>query len=348
MPIKKLAHKNWAELSQQWGVRWQQAYRAQPILKQFIPMLDYGLCVLTQEELDAWIQGTAHVDTYKLAVYPTALAYDVLHEVSHRKEYATFCWSGILHDEPRTHASCELYAQLDEWKCKIIAQGDTPKITILAHSHGGNVALKLALQETLQQKGLSIDTLVLWGTPIQEETVYFVESPFFKTIISCYTPFDFIQKGDGFSTRAGKSHQRMSDKVNCAKLQQRYPELRRVDIELQVNESSIKVDHGNMWLLGKSQSLAHELKPLPYMILTPILKKLVSECSDTHVYANVMTHASHIHVHIHDKPKIMKKVSSNLKTLIETIRKDILKKWNPDEKHSGMVFSKANPLNYLF
>jgi len=49
--------------------------------------------------------------------------------------------------------------QLIEW----VNQRSPEKLKVIAHSHGGNVALSAT------QKGLKVDTLILLGTPIREE-----------------------------------------------------------------------------------------------------------------------------------------------------------------------------------
>lgn len=348
MHHRKLAHKKWVDLSNKWGAQWQQVYRQQPILRHFWPMLDFGMNILDTNHLNAWHAGTAPVDDYKFAIYPLTIAFDALNQTSNKKVYATFGWSGILHDEPRTLASQELYAQLCEWRDVVIAQGDEPKIHLVAHSHGGNVALKLAGQETHNNRGLKIETLVMWGTPIQEETIYFAESSFFKTIINCYSPYDIIQMGDGFSTKNGKSNQRLQDKIDCAALQKKHVNIRRVDIELQVNGSSISVDHANLWILGKSQSLSVEINHLPYMLFTPIIKELIHACDSVHMHADLKTSKTKIHLVMQDKKKNMCHESMDLKSIIDHIHTTIISLWTPDEKHSGMLFSKANPLNFLF
>jgi pimeloyl-ACP methyl ester carboxylesterase len=348
MHHRGLAHRNWADLAQKWSARWQNTYRQQPILKQFLPMLDVGFQIIESELLQVWLADQAHADHYKHVIYPVVLAYDSWHPLTHKKIYASFGWSGILHDEARTLASKELYTALTNWADTVIAQGDEPVITLVAHSHGGNVALKLAYQENIHKRGLVIENLVMWGTPIQDETIYFAESLMFKTIINCYSPYDFIQKGDGFSTRSGKSHQRLSDKIDCEKFKKKYPHLHRIDIELQVNGSSFSVDHANLWIVGKARKLAPEINRLPYMLFTPHIMHLIKEHDDIFGYIDLVTNGTHIQVHIRDKGKNIKNKSLNLKTHLDSIHSTILKRWNPDEKHADIIFSLMNPLHYLF
>ncbi len=347
MHHRGLAHKNWADLADRWGAQWQQVYRRQPILKQFWPMQDFGLQLLDHTDLTKWHAGNASVDDYKLAIYPIALSYDALHQNQNKKMYATFGWTGVLHDELRTIASEELYVQLCNLKDVITKQGDELKIHIVAHSHGGNVALKLVGQESNFNNKLAIETLVLWGTPIQEETIYFAESPFFKTIINCFSPYDIIQKGDGFSTKNGKSKQRLHDKIDCHVIQKRN-NIRRVDLELQVNGSSMQVDHANLWILGKSQRLSPEICHLPYMVFTPALKELISDCDSVHMHANLLVDSNRVVLELHDKKTGLKKLSQDFRQIVDVIKQQIIPLWNPDEKHTGMIFSKANPLNFLF
>ena len=71
-----------------------------------------------------------------------------------------FRWSGINSDEARLQAgiTCKNYVRT------IINPHD--KLHIVAHSHGGNVALVAVNQLTKEKSPLSIETLITLGTPV--------------------------------------------------------------------------------------------------------------------------------------------------------------------------------------
>jgi len=86
--------------------------------------------------------------SYKFATYPIMSAYkEVLetlkpgHEINH---FYTFGWTGLLSKTYRLKESLRLYNALQEELENYKQQGITPKIRLIAHSHGGNVCLNIA------------------------------------------------------------------------------------------------------------------------------------------------------------------------------------------------------------
>lgn len=103
-----------------------------------------------------------------------------------------FGWSGKLCFIEREKAAARLYQELitlvHEYQTKT---GTTPRLRIIAHSHGGNVALNLGLCCT--DPKLSIDELILLACPVQDKTKEFVDHPLFKKIYALYSALDIIQ-----------------------------------------------------------------------------------------------------------------------------------------------------------
>jgi hypothetical protein len=90
----------------------------------------------------------------KLAVYPIAKAYEtVLETVFPDKEknyFYTFGWSGLLSQTNRRSEAIRFYNALCEEITSFHKKGIDPKIRIICHSHGGNLAINLAaVQKTL-------------------------------------------------------------------------------------------------------------------------------------------------------------------------------------------------------
>ncbi len=105
-----------------------------------------------------------------------------------RKSFYYFGWSGKLDFLERKRAAKKLY--------NTIRRHDGP-ITLIAHSHGCNVALYLAhLAELKKDTNFHIDSLILLAPPVQNATIDYASSPVFKQIFSLYSTADFIQVAD--------------------------------------------------------------------------------------------------------------------------------------------------------
>ena len=84
----------------------------------------------------------------RLAAYPILKAYEEVNKQFLKKEinnhFYTFGWSGLISQERRRKESIRFYNSLSEELELYTKSGIKPKIRILAHSHGGNVALNLS------------------------------------------------------------------------------------------------------------------------------------------------------------------------------------------------------------
>lgn len=108
--------------------------------------------------------------------------------------FYVFCWDGKLSHYFRLKASQVLYHSLKglikEYQERY---GQSPKIQLICHSHGGNVALNLAFFEQIEHAGIEIETLVLMACPVQNNTMHYVSHSIFKRVYSLASSFDFIQ-----------------------------------------------------------------------------------------------------------------------------------------------------------
>ena len=69
-----------------------------------------------------------------------------------------------------------------------------PTIRIIAHSHGGNVALNMAQAKIQNTKNpFHIKSLILLACPVQEKTMHLISTPMFERVYSLYSSFDIIQ-----------------------------------------------------------------------------------------------------------------------------------------------------------
>ncbi len=162
--------------------------------------------------------------------------------------YYTFGWNGLLSQKARMRDGLAFYQALSHEIAEHKKQGRRPKVRIICHSHGGNVALNLAsvyailnnehfqqsatqkticmvAQEISQNKTLSsldanlcIDELILLATPIQEETEELTTSKLFKKVFSVYSRNDIIQVADFISTQGPCSKHTLDTKLRTNKI----------------------------------------------------------------------------------------------------------------------------------
>lgn len=109
------------------------------------------------------------------------------------EEFYVFGWSGKLNNKERENAARKLYQEIitlrEEYQKKY---GCAPTIRIIAHSHGGNVALNMAKVQTGHSPTL-IKSLILLACPVQEKTMHLIRTPMFNRVYSLYSSFDIIQ-----------------------------------------------------------------------------------------------------------------------------------------------------------
>lgn len=167
----------------------------------------------------AYVQQLAHTYFYclqglhSLRVQPESNKYYKFAEILEEEDPArfqvehfyTYGWSGNLSFQEREQEGAKLYHQL----LSLVAlykkmYGQKPRVRIISHSHGGNVALNLVAEEHKEHKHLIVDELILLACPVQIATVAYAQSPMFKKIYSLYTKFDVIQRIDPQGLYLGK------------------------------------------------------------------------------------------------------------------------------------------------
>jgi len=97
-----------------------------------------------------------------------------------------FGWSGKLSFAERKAAAFDLYCHIKKFTGH--------PITLITHSHGGNVALNLpAVAQEQGDTQFCIDRLILLANPVQVVTERFVSWPAFKQVFSFYSRGDRTQ-----------------------------------------------------------------------------------------------------------------------------------------------------------
>lgn len=169
-----------------------------------------------------------------------------------------FGWSGKLKHKARIKAARELYQAVQDLIAHYEEQHhQKPRIRIITHSHGGNVALNMAKIKNCCTDAC-IDELILLACPVQEQTAHYAHDGLFKKIYSLYSLTDSIQVLDpqGFHYWR-KKHKRLKPPTffsgRC------FP-----DQCLKVRQAALKLDGRNLMHID---FLFHKfLKFLPYVL----------------------------------------------------------------------------------
>ncbi len=303
-------------------------------------MLDEGFVEIPETLIDAAREGTLTREQERRGSYFIISAYDAIAEKVGLKNpgdrYALFGWSGLNAQSERQQAGHQLYDSLCSWRDDYKRQYNvTPHINIIAYSHGGGVALFLAHAEKKHRKGLHINLLALFGTPLQVETQHFLIDDMFKSIILLRSTGDSIQTLDSFSTVIGESFSRMRYLINLGLLKTRKPLLYRADIELDINNNGDIIDHFNLFTMDHSP-LHAQIDPLPLVVLAPaIIQGLLEHQVYSAVRARIVCADNLVHIrlksgHAYDALPIYE--SDNLHETIKHHRRLVHHYWWPIKK----------------
>lgn len=257
--------------------------------------------------------------------------------------YVSWGHYGLLSQRYRKEVAQNIY----HWICALrdyyLGFYETVLIDGVGHSHGGNILLNLAHYEIVYNKKLTIDNLILFGTPIQKETALFAYTHVFNRVVNCYAEHDVFQTADWLSTSKHKSFNKFSEK----KLLIERPEQHKVfDIRFSYNNSFDTVNHANMWCLGRCALGGPSLGDLPLVILSPIMLSLLDKNLDN---INDKNHC--LDLCIQDIPekfflKLAEKDSTkmletnNLASTIKPISELVNLYWRPDYRCYLPVFNK--------
>lgn len=111
--------------------------------------------------------------------------------------FYAYRWNGYLSFAERKKEARRLYKLIleliDQHKT---THGTTPIITIITHSHGGNVGLNLACVQDEFEALFQVDKLILLACPVQQATECYTQDKIFKEIYSLYSKLDSLQVAD--------------------------------------------------------------------------------------------------------------------------------------------------------
>ena len=114
------------------------------------------------------------------AAYPIAKSFDLMCDSTIKKpeskHYYAFGWSGLLSQEKRRREAVRFLNELSEEVDRFKAKGIDPKITLLCHSHGGNLALNMGLIVAFLREEKVFEFEFLEQLKIKEKIIKMFES----------------------------------------------------------------------------------------------------------------------------------------------------------------------------
>lgn len=215
--------------------------------------------------------------------------------------FYTFGWDGRLNKKHRKQWGEKLYKELIEEIKKI--KNQEIEICIIAHSHGGNVALNLAMAEDKFKHNLKINKLILFGTPIQSETKSFIDSAVFKNIYNIFSTGDNIQTLDNISSKDFFSKRKFTNKENGKCLLPK--KLKQIEVKV----GNKKPSHCELWFFGWTKLPIYRksfpLYPLPVATFTPLIVDFIDNKieKDQNIKLNIEKQKSELSLFTTKKPK---------------------------------------------
>ena len=262
--------------------------------------------------------------------------------------YYTFGHLGLLCKYYRQRAGEQLYDALCNEVARYKQTYDEVRLHIICHSHGGNIALNLAYAEQHKKCVLSVENLVMYGTPLQTETAAFAYHTMFKRVYNIHADGDSIQGSDFISTKS-LSFKRFNDKkltrILKRKLNNQSPINMVKDIRLRINGRSHKIGHDNLWFMGRELKGWDSLKPFPLMILTPYLLHTLQEHNQSNFDCNIVDAQNSVQVEFYI-PKTHEPVTTIFPDINSIVPMALHAKndWNPSFKKCfslGLVDEKS-------
>ena len=221
------------------------------------------------------------------------------------EEYYTYGWSGLVSHKLRYLEAGLLYKKLQNKVYELKKAGHNPRVRVIAYSHGGNLALQLGAVHVTKsaEEQFTIDELFLFGTPVQTETDYLINSPIFTKAYNIYSGGDQIQKLDFFSFKRFFSQRRFErrknfeipDKLTQIRLRmneyvpystkEAIADLPKDEKSLMHNYRELNFDPGHfeLWFMGwtiLTYRSNFPLNPLPVFTFIPYLIKHLDSIKD--------------------------------------------------------------------
>ncbi len=126
-----------------------------------------------------------------------------------------FGWSGELDAQKRLEDARILKEEIEKVIQKYVEEyGVTPKLHIITHSHGGNVALNLAHELEAKKSAITLDEIILLGTPADQAwTKEYIGSKNIGKTYHFYSENDWIQVADPQGLQVRLNNNEVNNKV---------------------------------------------------------------------------------------------------------------------------------------
>lgn len=213
-----------------WYERTIHSLRHHSITQQGGVVLSYGLHEVTELAEQESFVGPARSSGACHTIRGFNRSCQKIPHVKHR--FFTFGWSGILSEKERKAAAQDLYESLYELRNMKLLAGKRVRIELYAFSHGGQVALYVPYIRKLRgDPNFIIDLLVLSAVPLYYHSAKNLLMGMFTTTINCYSPGDFAQTIDRFSSPS-IPHQTLAETIPIPE----NSSLRFIDLAIQIGK----------------------------------------------------------------------------------------------------------------
>jgi hypothetical protein len=162
-----------------------------------LPCDPFSLVAMGEQMFYAYPPGLCHINTIESDSYAHVMVQELVAMDATQfctEQFYCFGWSGVLSHDERCAAAEELYQSITDLCIhyqKIYNQ--LPRITIITHSHGGNVALLLGDCAQKTPALWTIARLVFLACPVQTNTMDLIAAPLFEKIYSLHSHDDILQ-----------------------------------------------------------------------------------------------------------------------------------------------------------
>lgn len=319
--------------------------RQNPLLWQSRFMLGMGPQEVPYETIKRFYKRALNKEEAKLSAYHIVASYDAFARCvdTQKKDrlYYLYGHLGMLSQSYRKNIGNELYFWLVDLVNMHKKNYSKIEVDVVAHSHGGNIALWLGACEDIHHRGLVIDNLVMYATPIQVETFRFAYRPVFKHVYNLYSDGDRVQGLDRLSTERGKSYKTFSH----PHLPISYAVSNVYDVRLLVNDKHKQVGHGNMFVMDCSYPATQALKSVPLVVFTPVFLSVAHQCKQQAIDCNLVDTHGRLYVEIKDNNSVLAE-SQNMYELSWNIDQLFTYTWRPDYTPRGQGHGSLSTITF--
>lgn len=319
--------------------------RQNPLLWQSRFMLGMGPQEVSSEIIKRFHKRALNKEEAKLSAYHIVGSYDAfarsVDTQNKDRLYYLYGHLGMLSQSYRKNIGTALYFWLVDLVNAHQKNYSKIEVDIVAHSHGGNIALWLGACEDIYHRGLVINNLVMYATPIQVETFRFAYRPIFKRVYNLYSDGDRVQGLDRLSTERGKSYKTFSH----PHLPISYAVSNVHDVRLLVNDKHKQVGHGNMFVMDCAYPATHALKSVPLVVFTPVFLSVAHQCKQQAIDCNLVDVHGRLYVEIKDNNSVLAE-SQNIYELSWKIDQLFTYTWTPDDTPRGQGHSRLGSITF--